>query len=125
MGIQPPKPGDNEPIDHHFLPVFYQAAWGDAAGRVTRYSRPRDQLVAKSCAPTRTGSEENLYTHHGVPPEHSAYLETQFFSPVDSNGAMAHALLINKGVSGLSPDLRVHWARYMMSTQLRHPFALH
>jgi len=124
MGIDPQKPAENEPIDHHFMPIFYQSAWAEQDGRVIRYSRPRDKVVAKSCDPTRTGSEKFLYSHHGVPPEHRAYLETQFFSPVDSNAAVAHAILIEKGVAGLSPDQRVHWARYMMSTQLRHPFAL-
>jgi hypothetical protein len=116
--------GAREPIDHHYLPVFYQAAWADAGGRVTRYSRPHNKVVAKSCAPKRTGSQEHLYTHGGVAPEWAAYLETLFFAPVDSNAAVAHQRLLSGGANALSPDHRVHWARFMMSMQLRSPHSL-
>jgi hypothetical protein len=124
MDALTPADAVNDPIDHHYLPIFYQEAWADADGRVTRYSRPRDRVVAKSCAPKRTGSQEQLYTHHGVGPERRAYLETEFFASVDSKGAIAHRLLVGHGVPVLTPDQRIDWARYMMSTQLRHPLAL-
>lgn len=114
-------PGD--PIDHHYLPIFYQEAWA-VDGRVTRYSRPYDKVVAKSCAPKRTGSQDHLYTHTGVAPERAAYLETLFFKPVDDQAAIAHRLLIADGVRALSPDQRVHWARFMMSMRMRSPFSL-
>ena len=124
MTIQSSAAASGEPIDHHYLPIFYQAAWADGAGRVTRYSRPRDKVVAKSCSPRRTGSQDHLYTHFGVPPERAADLETVFFAPVDSEGAVAHQRLLTGGVAALSPDQRVNWARFMMSTQLRSPFSL-
>ena len=84
----------------------HQSAWANVDGRITRYSRPYDKVVAKSCAPKRTGSQEQLYTHRGVAPERAAYLETLFFAPVDSNAAIAHQRLLSGGVSALSPDQR-------------------
>lgn len=124
MTIQTSAAASGEPIDHHYLPIFYQAAWGDGSGRVTRYSRPRDRVVAKSCAPKRTGSQERLYSHSGVVPERQAYLETLFFAPVDSHAALAHQKLLAGGIGALSPDDRVHWARFMMSMHMRSPFSL-
>ena len=124
MTIQTYAAPSGDPIDHHYLPVFYQEAWAGADGRVVRYSRPRDRVVAKSCAPKRTGSQEGLYSHSGVGPERQAYLETLFFSPVDSHAAVAHHALLGAGVAALSPDDRVHWARFMMSMHMRSPFSL-
>lgn len=111
-------------IDHHFTPVFYLKAWTTADGRVTRYSRPFDKVVAKSCAPTRTGSEPHLYTLHGVRPDQQAALETEFFGPVDDRAAVAHQMLLADRLNDLTGDQRCEWARFMMSMTLRSPFSL-
>lgn len=112
------------PIDHHFTPVFYQKAWVGADGRLTRYSRPFDKVVAKSCAPSRTGSKAHLYTLQGVPPERQAALETEFFQPVDDHAAVAHQMMRVGRLNDLTGDLRCHWARFLMSMTLRSPFSL-
>ena len=112
------------PIDHHFTPVFYLKAWAGLDGRLIRHSRPLDKVVAKSCAPSRTGSEAHLYTLQGVPPERQAALETAFFRPIDDQAAVAHQILRAGRLNDLSGDQRCQWARFMMSMTLRSPFSL-
>lgn len=112
------------PIDHHFTPVFYLKAWTDADGRLIRYSRPADTVVAKSCAPIRTGSQPHLYSLQGVPPERQAILETEFFGPVDNHAAIIHQMFRAGRLNDLTGDQRCHWARFMMSMTLRSPFSL-
>jgi hypothetical protein len=113
-----------QPISHHFVPVFYLKAWARADGRVTRYYRPQKDVVASAIAPKNTGYEDHLYTLQGVPPDQQAFLETNFFSPVDSAAAVAHQRLLAGELNDLKPQQRVDWARFMMSMQLRSPFSL-
>jgi hypothetical protein len=115
---------DQQPKSHHFVPAFYLGAWAGGDGRVTRYYRPHDEVVASPIAPKNTGYEDHLYTVKGVPPEQQQYLETQFFAPIDSRAAIAHRLLLEGKLNQLSNDQRVDWARFMMSMQLRSPFSL-
>jgi hypothetical protein len=111
------------PVDHHFVPIFYLKAWA-VDGRVERYSRPRDIVVAKSNSPKRTGSEAHLYTLRGVAPERQAAIETQFFQPVDDKAAVAHRILLAGGLKALTLLQRIEWARFMMSMQYRSPWSL-
>ncbi len=112
------------PVSHHFTPVFYLKSWAAADGRVTRYHRPYMDVVASPGAPKNTGNEDHLYTLHGVPQEQQAYLETAFFSPVDSRAAVVHRQLLTGKLNELTNEQRVDWARFMMSMQLRSPFSL-
>jgi hypothetical protein len=111
------------PISHHFVPVFYLAAW-ESEHRVTRYYRPHYVVVASRIAPKNTGFEDHLYSLQGVAPEQQQWLETYFFAPVDSKAAIAHHLMLEGKLNALTNDQRVDWARFMMSMQLRSPFAL-
>lgn len=115
-----------EPISHHFTPVFYLKAWARSDGRVIRYYRPNDAVVASPISPKNTGYEEHLYSFEGLPPEvdPGEVLERDFFSPVDSRAAVAHQTLLGGGLNRLTNEQRADWARFMMSTQLRSPFAL-
>jgi len=114
----------NQPISHHFVPIFYLKAWSAADGRVTRYYRPYKDVVASPIGPKYAGYEDHLYTLQGVPPDQQAFLETNFFSPIDSAAAVAHQLLLAGKLNSLSNQQRVDWARFMMSMQLRSPFSL-
>lgn len=114
----------NQPISHHFVPVFYLQAWAAADGRVTRYYRPHKEVVVSPIGPKYTGYEDHLYTLQGLPPDQQAFLETNFFSPVDSAAAVAHQLLLAGKLNSLTNQQRVDWARFMMSMQLRSPFSL-
>jgi hypothetical protein len=111
------------PIRHHFTPVFYLNSWA-IDDRVTRYYRPCSGVVVSPTAPKNTGYENHLYTFQGVSPEQQEILETQFFSPVDSSAAIAHKLLLAGCLNQLTNQQRADWARFMMSMQLRSPFAL-
>ncbi len=116
MTLQPP-------ISHHFAPVFYMSPWA-VDHRVMRYHRPHGPAVASRIAPKHTGYEDYLYTLQGVPPEQQQWLETYFFSPVDSRAAIAHQLMLDGKLNRMTNDHRVNWARFMMSMQLRGPFSL-
>jgi hypothetical protein len=113
----------SEPIDHHYLAVFYLSRWAGADGRVCRYSRPSGtQVKAKRVVPKGTGFEPRLYETRGLPPEHAQSMEKDFMAKLDSNAAEALALL-ESGVpeKDWSPGLRTGWSRFMLAQKLRAP----
>jgi hypothetical protein len=112
-----------QPISHHFTPVFYLKSWA-SNNRVTRFYRPYRDVVASTPTPEYAGYEDHLYALSGVSPEHRQMLETSFFSPVDSRAANAYRLLIEKRVLSLTNEQRSDWARFLISQQLRSPWAL-
>jgi len=112
-----------EPINHHYLPIFYQQAWA-TDGRVIRYYRPYDTVVATQTGVKYTGCEEYLYSMDGLPSGRSQALETQFFSPIDSMAASALHKMLAGGLNQMTNDDRVNWTRFMLSTQLRNPHGL-
>lgn len=113
-----------QPISHHYSPVFYQKPWA-VDGRVTRYYRPHKAVVADAKVPKAIGCEDHLYDFEGLPVGAVApSLESQFFSPVDSRAAVVHQRLLAGELNKLSPQEREDWARFLLSMQLRNPFAL-
>jgi len=112
-----------EPINHHYLPIFYQQGWA-TDGRVVRYYRPDDVVVASPTGVKYTGCEEYLYSFDGLPSGRSQALETQFFSPIDSMAATALQKMLAGGLDQMTNDDRVNWTRFMLSTQLRNPHGL-
>jgi Protein of unknown function (DUF4238) len=112
-----------DPIKNHHTPVFHLKAWA-RDGRVVRYFRPHNEVKAAAISPKNTGFEDNLYAFQGVSPEHTQLLEREFFAPVDSRAAVVHRLLVDGKLRSLTNAQRVDWARFMLSTQLRNPFAL-
>jgi hypothetical protein len=113
----------HDPVSHHHTPVFHISSWA-VDHRVMRYYRPRGPVVASPIAPKNTGYEDYLYTIHGGAPEQQQWLETYFFKPVDTRAAIAHQLMLAGKVNRLTNEQRVDWARFMISMQLRGPFAL-
>jgi hypothetical protein len=81
-------------------------------------------VVASPIGPEYTGYEDHLYTLQGVPREQQAFLETNFFSPVDNAAAAAHQLLLEGKLNNLTNQQRVDWARFMVSMQHRSPHSL-
>lgn len=112
-----------ESINHHYLPIFYQEGWA-TDGRVIRYYRPYDVVVASPTGTKYTGCEEYLYSFEGLPTGRSQTLETQFFSPIDSMAATALQKMRAGGLNQMTNDDRVNWTRFMLSTQLRNPHGL-
>lgn len=112
-----------DPINHHYLPIFYQDGWA-TSGRVIRYYRPHEAVVASPTGVKYTGCEEYLYSMHGLPSGTNQALETQFFSPIDSMAATSLQKLLAGGLNQMTNDDRVNWTRFMLSTQLRNPHGL-
>lgn len=57
----------NAPNKHHYLPVFYLNRWTGEDGRLFRYYRPYQDVVASPITPSNTGFEDGLYTLDGLP----------------------------------------------------------
>lgn len=103
----------NEPIDHHYLPVFYLSEWAGTDRHVCRISRPYGtELRAKRVSPRGTAFEERLYGN----------IETSFMSRLDSEAAKALKLL-KQGLSEQDWTSRPQsaWSRFLLTQLLRAP----
>ena len=113
----------SDPVDHHYLAVFYLNRWAGEDGKVCRFSRPHgDTVVSKRVSPRGTAYEEHLYsmwTPNGPP---NADMEREFMSPLDSEAAEALDLL-EKGLpeTKWEPRLRSAWSRFVWAQSIRTP----
>jgi hypothetical protein len=113
------------PNKHHYLPVFYLKRWAGEDGRLFRYYRPHQAVVASPIAPLNTGYEDGLYTIDGTTPEQRQVVETQFMaSAVDGPAAAVLEKMITGGVRVLTGDDRVEFTRFLMSLEHRGPQSL-
>jgi len=110
-------------MDHHYVPQFYTRRWADGSGKVLCYKRvPNGRIVFNGVVPKGTGFEPDLYA---TPPaifwENHAeqVIETEFFSPIDNDAAVALDKLPN-GASSLTDRERTAWALFMNSMLHRH-----
>src|SRR5258708_37469711 len=100
----------SEPINHHYLPVFYLRQWCNAAGKVVRYYRPHRAVVASPITPENTGYEPALYSLDGDPSEHRQAIEKQFFGPIiDEPASRTLAALLERKRRKQTPDSRSTW----------------
>jgi hypothetical protein len=112
----------SEPINHHYLPVFYLRQWRNSAGKVVRYYRPHRGVVASPIIPENTGYERSLYSLDGYPPEHRQAIEKQFFGPiVDEPASRALEVLLERKPEKLTPEHRIAWTRFLMAMRVRNP----
>jgi hypothetical protein len=113
----------NEPIDHHYVPVFYLSRWEGSDGCLCRFSRPYgDEVKAKRVVPKGTAFELRLYETRGLPPEQAQSMERDFMAKLDSDAAEALALL----EAGLpekewNSATRNSWSRFLVAQMLRTP----
>jgi len=115
----------NQPIDHHYLPVFYLKQWCGGGGKVVRYYRPYRDVVASKVIPKNTAYEPNLNTLDGFPIELRASIETHYMGPViDAPASDALAQLLAGGLRTMSDAKKRVWARFLMSLPLRNPETL-
>lgn len=112
----------SQPNRHHYLPVFYLKRWAGARGRVWRYYRPHDRVVASEVGPDFTGYEEGLYRLDGT--ADPQIIETKFFAVVDNNAAPVLERMIREGPAALGGDQRQSWALFLMSVLIRSPHSL-
>ncbi len=115
----------SEPIDHHYLPVFYLCQWCDARGKVVRYYRPHKTVVASPITPKYTGYEPYLYSLPGNPPGKEQAIETDFMArAVDEPASKALPILIERNQSAMTEEMRRAWVRFLMAMRLRDPHSL-
>jgi Protein of unknown function (DUF4238) len=115
----------SNPINHHYLPVFYLRQWSNTNGKVVRYHRPYKDVVTSPITPDNTGYEPGLYTLLGYPPEDAQAIETVFMGPrVDEPASRALKILISHDCSGMADEMREWWTRFLMSMILRDPHSL-
>lgn len=113
----------NEPIKHHYLPVFYLSRWAGTEGKVCRFSKPVDNEVkAKMLVPKGTGFEERLYETRGLPPEKAQAMEKDFMARIDSGAAVALSLL-ERGIAEAdwTSEHRSSWSRFLLAQMMRAP----
>jgi hypothetical protein len=112
----------SEPDKHHYLPVFYLSRWSQSDGKVIRYYRPHQAIVASPIAPKNTGFEHGLYRLEGYVPEAQNTIEKNFMAPVvDDPASRALDILIKRDNSSLTPGHRMAWTRFLMSLHVRNP----
>ena len=112
----------SQPRRHHYLPVFYLRRWVGSRGRVCRYYRPRDRVVASDVGPDFTGYEEGLYQLDGT--ADPQMIETKFFRAVDNNAAPVLESMLHEGPGALDEDKRRSWTLFLMSMLMRSPHSL-
>src|SRR5258708_3203899 len=113
----------NEPIDHHYVPVFYLSRWACSDGCLCRFNRPYgNEVKAKRVVPKGTAFKPRLYETRGLPPEQAQTMERDFMAKLDSDAAEALALL----EAGLPKNewmstARNSWSRFLVAQMLRTP----
>jgi hypothetical protein len=86
---------------------------------ITEFSKPYgNQVKTRRKHPEGTGYIKRLYAAKG--PDDVAYeIESEFFSPVDSQAAEALWIMLNKG--NTSQSQRAAWAKFLVSLMCRMP----
>ena len=114
----------NEPINHHYLPVFYLKQWRGDDGKVIRYYRPYREVVPNPIIPENTGYEPYLNTFEGFPPDLRALIETHYMGPkIDHPASEVLSLLLSLKLPTTDAMKRA-WARFLISLTLRNPQTL-
>lgn len=116
---------DNQPLKHHYIPRFLLSQWALDEGRLWRMLRPvPGKIATKRVFPAEIGYQEGLYSLSGLPPDHAQQVERHFMSPLDSQAADAHRMLLDGGVDRMPQRERSAWSRFVMSQWFRTPDAL-
>ncbi|PHY13446.1 hypothetical protein CSW58_05710 [Caulobacter sp. B11] len=114
------------PLDHHYLPEFFQKRWtADADPLVWRFTRPYQKLDVKRVYPSQAGFVPGLYS---VPsrqdPVAKQALESGFMTPLDTLAAEALRYIEEHGKRPEDPKLHDGWTRFVMSLIYRNPRAV-
>jgi hypothetical protein len=116
------------PIDHHYLPIFYLKKWSQDSGKekkhkdkIIEYSKPRNVIVDKWKYPSMTGFEKNLYTHKNFNEEDKYIIETKSMKKVDDDASNIIKNLINGCVPIKNSDERLIWSKFILNLLNRNP----
>jgi len=113
----------HQPINHHYLPVFYLSRWKGDDGCICRFSKPYgNEVKSKRMVPSGTAFEPRLYETHGSTPEKAQTMETDFMAKLDSEAGKA-LLALETGLpeDRWSPRTRSGWSRFILAQLLRAP----
>lgn len=115
----------SDPVNHHYLPIFYLSQWCGADGRLFRFHRPHKTIVCSDTTPKYTGYEPHLYRtgSENYQPEDRVWLETDYLSPkVDAPAATALQYLLKlKSYEALPCTVKQDWCRFIQSLLARSP----
>jgi hypothetical protein len=112
----------SEPYKHHYLPIFYLTQWAGPDGKLTRYYRPHQDVVATPVSPANTGFEPALYRLEGYQPEIMNAVEKEYMAKVvDEPASKALKVIVDGDYSKMTPELQVAWTRFLMSLVYRTP----
>lgn len=113
----------NNPVRHHYIPVFYLKQWVGSKGRLCQFSRPHKTVKAARKHPEATGYVDGLYTIPGLPPDQAQFVEREFMRLNDDWAAKALQVFTHQrpGISEINTREQVGWARFLYSMMVRTP----
>jgi len=113
---------DYQPERHHFIPAFAQQPWATGNdGNVCEMRLINGRVVRKRVHPNATGFQRRLYSTEGVPADKAQHLETNFFTPLDTEASVALERMLAMDPTPWSVELRHAWTRYLLSLMFRDP----
>ena len=108
---------------HHYVPQFLLRRWCNDAGRLQSFKVLDGKVLCTAQSPKHTGYENALYAIVAnalrIDEDH---LERKFFSPLDSNAAVALDKIEQH--QAITPDDRTAWAFFLNSLRMRQPDVL-
>jgi hypothetical protein len=107
----------NEPIIHHYLPIFYLSKWIGPNQKLCRFSKPNSKVIVdENVSPKSTGFEPHLYNFG------ETSLEIEYTQRIDNDAANVLTQIEQKGIACLSdPSVRKAWSKYLTLQLLRVP----
>lgn len=110
---------------HHYVPQFLLRAWAETTPdkKVECFRLDRPHVPSSRRAPKYTAYEENLYalTMPVVAGMEQQAVEKHLLRHIDNLAAGVLRMLITTGLTGLTPENRSDWARFLISLRLRQP----
>lgn len=108
-------------MKHHYIPQFYLKQWEGADKKLEVFFRRGDgRIVSKRMFRKATGYAVDLYKAPGVTEDTAHLVETQFMQMVDDEAVKVRDRLLIPNIP-TNPDLRVAWARFVLSLVMRNP----
>lgn len=116
------RSGQNPPVKHHYIPVFYSKRWAANDGRLVVFSRPYKDVIDRWRHPDATGYQNSLYALRGFEPSVAHQMEELFFRPIDTRAADALTEMEIRGNSARwTSESRSAWTRFLLSLLTRCP----
>ncbi|RLC24612.1 MAG: hypothetical protein DRH21_05185 [Deltaproteobacteria bacterium] len=116
----------NNPIDHHYVPVFYLNSWISGKDKKLWYYKKIDEkVVGGRIAPKNTGYEPNLNTlkskdFSGIKDD-DKYIVEQKLVNLDTDASKVLKKMITNGVIGLSLEEKKTWLNFVLLLFERNP----